>query len=68
MIKTYYTKDNTIDFSQDLTGNVLTAVITGDDVAYNYNGSDELVLNDSVVTGYFTDGGNGNFIKCFKMI
>ena len=26
--KTYYTKDNTIDFSQDLTGNVLTAVIT----------------------------------------
>ncbi|WP_270428081.1 hypothetical protein [Fusobacterium mortiferum] len=40
--KTYYTKDKTIDFSQDLTGNVLTAVITGDnDVAYNYTGTDE---------------------------
>lgn len=62
--KTYYTKDNTIDFSQDLTGNVLTAVITGDnDVAYNYNGSDELVLNDSVVTGYFTDGGKGTLLN-----
>ncbi len=60
---TYYTKDNTIDFSQDLTGNVLTAVITGDDVAYNYNGSDELVLNDSVVTGYFTDGGKGTLLN-----
>jgi len=62
--KTYYTKDNTIDFSQDLTGNVLTAVITGDnDVAYNYNGSDELVLNDSVVTGYFTDGEKGTLLN-----
>ena len=61
--KTYYTKDNTINFSQDLTGNVLTAVITGDDVAYNYNGSDELVLNDSVVTGYFTDGGKGTLLN-----
>ena len=61
--KTYYTKDNTIDFSQDLTGNVLTAVITGDDVAYNYNGSDELVLNDSVVTGYFTDGVKGTLLN-----
>ena len=61
--KTYYTKDKTIDFSQDLTGNVLTAVITGDDVAYNYNGSDELVLNDSVVTGYFTDGGKGTLLN-----
>ena len=61
--KTYYTKDNTIDFSQDLTGNVLTAVITGDDVAYNYNGSDELILNDSVVTGYFTDGGKGTLLN-----
>lgn len=62
--KTYYTKDNTIDFSQDLTGNVLTAVITGDnDVAYNYNGSDKLVLNDSVVTGYFTDGGKGTLLN-----
>jgi hypothetical protein len=62
--KTYYTKDNTIDFSQDLTGNVLTVVITGDnDVAYNYNGSDELVLNDSVVTGYFTDGGKGTLLN-----
>ena len=58
-----YTKDNTIDFSQDLTGNVLTAVITGDDVTYNYNGSDELVLNDSVVTGYFTDGGKGTLLN-----
>ncbi len=70
--KTYYTKDNTIDFSQDLTGNVLTAVITdttGNKVAYNYttdelyNGSDELVLNDSVVTGYFTDGGKGTLLN-----
>ena len=62
--KTYYTKDNTIDFSQDLTGNVLTAVITGDnDVAYNYTGSDELILNDSVVTGYFTDGGKGTLLN-----
>ncbi|MCI6382376.1 MAG: autotransporter domain-containing protein [Fusobacterium mortiferum] len=61
--KTYYTKDNTIDFSQNLTGNVLTAVITGDDVAYNYNGLDELVLNDSVVTGYFTDGGKGTLLN-----
>ena len=61
--KTYYTKDNTIDFSQDLTGNVLTAVITGDDIAYNYNGSDELVLNDSVVTGYFADGVKGTLLN-----
>ena len=62
--KTYYTKDNTIDFSQDLTGNVLTAVITGDnDVAYNYTGTDELILNDSVVTGYFTDGGKGTLLN-----
>ena len=62
--KTYYTKDNTINFSQDLTGNVLTAVITGDnDVAYNYTGSDELILNDSVVTGYFTDGGKGTLLN-----
>ena len=61
--KTYYTKDNTIDFSQNLTGNVLTAVITGDDVACNYNGLDELVLNDSVVTGYFTDGGKGTLLN-----
>ena len=62
--KTYYTKDNTINFSQDLTGNVLTAVITGDnDVAYNYTGSDELILNDSVVTGYFTDGGKGTILN-----
>ena len=62
--KTYYTKDNTIDFSQDLTRNVLTAVITGDnDVAYNYTGSDELILNDSVVTGYFTDGGKGTLLN-----
>lgn len=70
--KTYYTKDNTINFSQDLTGNVLTAVITdttGNKVAYNYttdelyNGSDELVLNDSVVTGYFTDGGKGTLLN-----
>ena len=61
--KTYYTKDNTIDFSQNLTGNVLTAVITGDDIAYNYNGLDELVLNDSVVTGYFTDGGKGTLLN-----
>ena len=62
--KTYYTKDNTIDFSQDLTGNVLTAVITGDnDVAYNYTGTDELVLNDSVVTGYFTDGVKGTLLN-----
>lgn len=61
---TYYTKDNTINFSQDLTGNVLTAVITGDnDVAYNYTGSDELILNDSVVTGYFTDGGKGTLLN-----
>ncbi|MDY4800808.1 MAG: autotransporter domain-containing protein [Fusobacterium mortiferum] len=61
--KTYYTKDKTIDFSQDLTGNVLTAVITGDDIAYNYNGSDELVLNNSVVTGYFTDDGKGTLLN-----
>ena len=64
--KTYYTKDNTIDFSQDLTGNVLTAVITdttGNKVAYNYTGSDELILNDSVVTGYFTDGGEGTLLN-----
>ena len=62
--KTYYTKDNTINFSQDLTGNVLTAVITGDnDVAYNYTGSDELILNDSVVTGYFTGGGKGTLLN-----
>ena len=64
--KTYYTKDNTIDFSQDLTGNVLTAVITdttGNKVAYNYTGSDELILNDSVVTGYFADGVNGTLLN-----
>lgn len=61
--KTYYTKDKTIDFSQDLTGNVLTAVITGDDIAYNYTGTDELVLNNSVVTGYFTDGGKGTLLN-----
>ena len=68
--KTYYTKDNTIDFSQDLTGNVLTAVITdttGNKVAYNYTGTDELILNDSVVTGYFTeyftDGGKGTLLN-----
>lgn len=62
--KTYYTKDNTIDFSQNLTGNVLTAVITGDnDVAYNYTGADELVLNNSVVTGYFADGGKGTLLN-----
>ena len=60
---TYYTKDNTVNFDKDLTGKVLTAVITGDDVAYNYNGSDELVLNDSVVTGYFTDGGKGTLLN-----
>ena len=64
--KTYYTKDKTIDFSQNLTGNVLTAVITdttGNKVAYNYTGSDELILNDSVVTGYFTDGGEGTLLN-----
>ena len=64
--KTYYTKDNTIDFSQDLTGNVLTAVITdttGNKVAYNYTGSDELILNDSVVTGYFADGVKGTLLN-----
>ena len=60
---TYYTKDNTVNFDKDLTGKVLTAVITGDDVAYNYNGSDKLVLNDSVVTGYFTDGGKGTLLN-----
>ena len=64
--KTYYTKDNTIDFSQDLTGNVLTAVITdttGNKVAYNYTGSDELILNDSVVTGYFADSVKGTLLN-----
>lgn len=60
---TYYTKDNTVNFDKDLTGNVLTAVITGDDIAYNYNGSDELVLNNSVVTGYFADGGKGTLLN-----
>ena len=63
---TYYTKDNTVNFDKDLTENVLTAVITdttGNKVAYNYNGSDELVLNDSVVTGYFTDGGKGTLLN-----
>lgn len=34
---TYYTKDNTVNFDKDLTGKVLTAVITGDDIAYNFN-------------------------------
>ena len=38
--------------------------ISGDnDVAYNYTGSDELILNDSVVTGYFTDGGKGTLLN-----
>lgn len=63
---TYYTKDNTVNFDKDLTENVLTAVITdttGNKVAYNYNGSDELILNNSVVTGYFADGGKGTLLN-----
>ncbi len=57
--KTYYVKDKNIEFKNDLTGNVLTAVITSENKnpVFKYTGDDKLVLKDSSVMGYFLASG-----------
>ncbi len=57
--KTYYAKDKTVEFSANkLEGNVLTAVVTEKDkTAFKYTGTEELVLKDTTVMGYFEGKG-----------
>ena len=57
--KTYYVKDRNIEFKNNLTGNVLTAVITSENKnpVFKYTGDDKLVLKDSSVMGYFLASG-----------
>ena len=57
--KTYYTKDKNVEFKNDLTGNVLTAVVKSENKnpIFNYTGDDELILKDSSVMGYFLASG-----------
>ena len=57
--KTYYVKDKNIEFKNDLTGNVLTAVITSENKnpIFKYTGDNKLVLKNSSIMGYFLASG-----------
>ena len=66
--KIYYAKDETAEFSANkLEKNVLTAVITKDnETAFKYTGTDELVLKDTAVMGYFEGKGTGTLLELGK--
>ena len=57
--ETYYVKDKNIEFKNDLTGNVLTAVVTSENKnpVFKYTGDDKLTLKNSSVMGYFLASG-----------
>ena len=66
--KIYYAKDKTAEFSANkLEKNVLTAVITKDnETAFKYTGTDELILKDTTVMGYFEGKGTGTLLELGK--
>ena len=62
--KTYYTLNNTKEFDKDLTNNHLISVITNkNQTAFKYTGQKDLILKDTTITGFFTDGGTGTLLE-----